>query len=183
MYCPRCGQEQISEETRFCSKCGFLMTAVNELIAKGGALPQYLATNEPKPITPRKKGLKQGGMLFLSSFLIVPILSIITIFLNAEPYVVAIAAILTFWGGILRMIYALVFESNDPAERTLEEDVYQSAQTLLYKKQDAKSLPPQQPVPTSSYIPPVAGNWRDTNDLDKIPSVTEHTTKHLKSDN
>lgn len=179
MYCPNCGQQQISEETRFCSRCGFLMTGVAELIAKGGALPQYLKADEPKPMTPRRKGLKQGGMLFLSSFLIVPILAIITIFLNVEPYGVAIAAILTFWGGILRMIYALLFESNAPDEKTLEENVYQSAQTLLNKRKESKSLP-QQSVPESSYVPPVAGNWRDTNDLNKIPSVTEHTTKHLE---
>lgn len=179
MFCPRCGQEQISEETRFCSRCGFLMTGVSELIAKGGALPQYLATNEPKGISPRKKGLKQGGMLLLSGFLIVPIIAIITAFLGAEPFVVAIVAILTFWGGILRMIYALLFESKVPNEKTLEENIYQSAQTLLNKKQEAKSLPPQQSVPTSGYVPPPAGHWRETNDLNKVPSVTEHTTKHL----
>lgn len=182
MYCPRCGQQQISEETRFCSRCGFLMTGVSELIAKGGALPQYLSSANPKPDTPRKKGLRQGGKVFLSGFLIVPLLAIISIFVNAEPFAVAIAAILTFVGGLLRMIYALIFESNDPMEKTLEENVYQSAQTMLNKRKDAKELPPQQSIPTSTYVPPTAGNWRDTNDLDQISSVTEHTTKHLKND-
>lgn len=180
MFCPRCGQEQISEETRFCSRCGFLMTGVAELIAKGGALPQYLG--KPKGVSPRKKGLKQGGKLFLSGALIVPLLAIIIVgILNFEGYLVGIAALITFLGGILRMIYALLFESNDPAEQTLEEEVYQTAQTLLNKKQDAKSLPPQS-ASASSYIPPAAGNWRETNDLNKVPSVTEHTTKHLKSE-
>ena len=180
MFCPRCGQEQVSEETRFCSRCGFLMTGVSELIAKGGALPQYLATNEPKDLSPRRKGLKQGAMLFFSGILLVPLLGIIIVgILNFEGYLVGITALLTFLGGILRMIFALLFESNHPNEKTLEENVYQSAQTLLNRKQEAKSLPPQQSVPTSGYVPPPAGHWRDTNDLSKVPSVTEHTTKHL----
>ena len=183
MYCPRCGQEQISEETRFCSKCGFLMTAVSEIIAKGGALPQYLSSNEPKPLTSRKKGLKTGGFIFLSGFLIVPLLAIISMALRVEPFAVAIAAILTFVAGLLRMIYALIFESNNPSEATLEDNIYQTTQKLMNKKQQAKSLPPQQSIPTSTYVPPVTGNWRETNDLTETPSVTEHTTKHLKTDN
>lgn len=182
MYCPRCGQQQISEETRFCSKCGFLLTAVTEIIAKGGALPQYLSSGETKPLTARKKGLKTGGFIFLSGFLIVPLLAIITIALRVEPFAVAIAAILTFVAGFLRMIYALIFESNNPSEATLEDNIYQTTQKLMNKKQTAKSLPPPQSIPASSYNPPVASNWRDTNDLDKVPSVTEHTTKHLKNE-
>ncbi len=31
MFCPQCSQEQISEDTRFCSRCGFLMTGVSQL--------------------------------------------------------------------------------------------------------------------------------------------------------
>jgi hypothetical protein len=183
MYCPRCGQQQISEETRFCSRCGFLMTAVAELIAKGGALPQYLSSGEAKPLTPRRKGLKTGGFIFLSGFLIVPLLAIISIAIRVEPFAVAIAAVLTFVAGFLRMVYALIFESNDPNEAALEDNIYQTTQKLMNKKQQTKSLPPPQSVPAASYIPPAAANWRDTNDLDNVPSVTEHTTKHLKTDN
>ena len=177
MFCPRCGQQQITEETRFCSRCGFLMTSVAELIATGGALPQYLGK---KGMSPRKKGLKQGAMLFFSGILLVPLLAIIIVgILNFEGYLVGIVALLTFLGGILRMIFALLFESSDPSDKTLEENVFQSAQTLLNKRQEAKGLPPQQSIPISTYVPPVAGNWRDTNDLKETPSVTEHTTKHL----
>ena len=182
MYCPRCGQEQISDETRFCSRCGFLMTGVAELIAKGGALPQYLSGSSNTALTQRKKGLKRGGMLFLSGFLIVPLVAVMTIAIHVEPFAVAIAALLTFVAGFLRMIFALIFESNTPDETPLEEDVYNAAQKLMSKKQKANTLPPQQTTQISGYTPPDAGNWRDTNDLNKIPSVTEHTTKHLGSE-
>src|SRR5687768_16026995 len=38
MYCPKCSQEQISNEMRFCSCCGFSLTAVRDLVAGGNAL-------------------------------------------------------------------------------------------------------------------------------------------------
>ena len=182
MHCPRCGQEQISEQTRFCSRCGFLLTGVAELMANEGILPMLTAPKDKSLSTPRKRGLRQGLFIFLLTFLFVPIVAIFTLMVRAEePFLVAITAILFFMGGLLRMAYALMFESNNPHERTLEQSVYQSAQGLLNKKPNASALPPQQSIPVSSYEPPQQGNWRDTNDLTP-KSVTEHTTKLLQKD-
>jgi hypothetical protein len=180
MFCPTCGQRQISEETRFCSRCGFLLTGVTQLIVNGGALPQVLPPAQTKAMTPRKKGLRQGAMLFMSGILIVPLLGIILVgILNFEGYAVGVAALLTFLGGILRMIFALLFESNYPYGTTLEENVLNTAQNFLGKNKTVGALPPEQSIPTSSYVPPAAGNWRDTNDLNAQPGVTENTTKFL----
>jgi hypothetical protein len=178
MYCPRCGQEQISNETRFCSRCGFLMTGVGELIANGGNTA-LTAVQAGKPDSPRKRGLKQGGFIFLLTFLVVPIVSILTVWANVEPFGVAISAILLFVGGLLRMAYALMFESNNPSDKTLEQSVYQSAQALLNQTQNPNALPPPQSIPTSSYVPPIQGSWRETNDLEPS-SVTDPTTKLLQ---
>jgi hypothetical protein len=68
-----------------------------------------------------------------------------------------------------------------PDEKTLEGRVYQSAQSLLNKAQNMKSLPQEQSIPTSAYVPPANGNWRDTNDLTPS-SVTETTTKLLRKE-
>jgi hypothetical protein len=183
MFCPACGQRQISEETRFCSRCGFLLTGVTQLIANGGAFPPPQALSPApgaKAMTPRKKGLRQGGKLFMSGILIVPLLGVIIMgILDARGYIVGIAALITFLGGLLRMIYALLFESNDPYEMTLEEEARGAAQNFLGRNKSAAALPPQQSIPASTYVPPTAGNWRDTNDLNAAPSVTENTTKFL----
>jgi hypothetical protein len=180
MFCPRCGQEQISNETRFCSRCGFLMTGVGALIANDGNTA--LITSGPAKIdSPRRKGLKQGLFIFLLTFLVVPIISILTVWAKAEPFAVSIAAIVLFVGGLLRMAYAMLFESSLPTESTLEQTVYQTAPGFLNKKQTPDALPPQQTIPTSSYMPPKHGNWRDTNDLEPS-SVTDHTTKLLEKD-
>jgi hypothetical protein len=181
MFCPRCGQEQISYETRFCSRCGFLMTGVGALISNDGNLDVFAARKPAKVETPRKRGLKQGLFIFLLTFLVVPIVTILTIWARAEPFGVVISSILLFVGGLLRMAYALMFESNIPGEPTIEQTVYQSAQNLLNKQQNQNALPPPQSIPVSSYVPPNQGSWRDTNDL-QPSSVTDHTTKLLDKD-
>ncbi len=181
MFCPQCGQEQISEQTRFCSRCGFLLTGVTELIATGGATLSHLQTLTNSSDAPRKKGLKQGLMFFLLTFLVVPIVAILSASLGIEPFVVAITAVLFFVGGILRMIYALLFESGQAGVNTLEQNVLNSAQNLLGKNKNINALPPQQTMPASTYAPPMQGNWRDTADL-AHPSVTEGTTKLLEKE-
>ena len=180
MFCPRCGQEQISNETRFCSRCGFLMTGVGDLIATGGNVVST-APNSAKPDTARKRGIKQGLFIFLLTFLVVPIVSILTIWAGVEPFGVAISAILLFVGGLLRMAYAMLFESTEPTGKTIEQTVYQTAQGILNKDQNQNALPPQSSIPVENYVPPKHGNWRDTTDLEPS-SVTDNTTKLLQKD-
>lgn len=180
MYCPRCGQEQVNEDTRFCSRCGFLMEGMIEVVSNGGLPQEVLDKKHPEAMSPRRRGLKQGGLLFLSGGVIVPILGVLTAMMNGEGYVVGIAAILTFLAGILRMIYALVFQSGVP---TLENesivDTYKKDLLGKTASENEKALPPQQtePIP-DSYQAPNAGNWRATEDLQPT-SVTEETTRTL----
>ena len=80
------------------------------------------------------------------------------------------------------MAYALMFESTTPVNAMLEENVANSAQGMLgASRMHPNALPPQQGVPLSSYGPPQAGKWRDTNELQPT-SVTESTTKLLEKD-
>jgi hypothetical protein len=181
MYCPRCSQEQVSEATRFCSRCGFLLTGVTELLAHDGVLPQIL-TAEQKKISPRKRGLRQGGIMFLLGVFVVPLVGVLSTIIRFPRGFIGLAAIVLFLGGLLRMIYALIFESSDPHEKTLEENVYQNAQNFLGRGQKQNALPPQQTIPTSGYVPPNQGSWRDTKDLVEPSSVTEQTTKLLQKD-
>ena len=177
MYCPRCGQEQISPQTRFCSRCGFLMAGVADLLAAGGNLP-VLSAPGGKGETPRKKGLKQGLFIFLLAFLVVPLAAIFTVAVNIEPFIVAISAILLTVGGLLRAAYALMFESNVPFNQLAPGEPGHTSPTLLTHQANAGALPPQQSIPAQAYAPPRAGNWRDTNDLEP-QSVTDNTTKLL----
>lgn len=178
MFCPNCGQERISTETSFCSRCGFLLTGTAELIHTGGMFP-HVQTTPVKGTSPRKKGLKQGLFIFLLTFLVVPIVAIFTIAINVEPYAVAISAIALFMGGLLRMAYALMFESSDAGAASIGNDINQ----LISRQRAAAALPPQHSVPIPADVPfrAATGTWRDTRDL-QPPSVTDGTTKLLEKE-
>ena len=179
MFCPQCGQQQVTGVTRFCSRCGFPLDGVVQLLNHGGQLPVYRAPDEPVPISPRRKGVKQGGLLLLSGALIVPILGMFASFTNATfiEILAALAAIICFVGGPLRMLYAAVFEEPAPSP----------FRPYGPPAQAPMPMHPQQfgpPVQRPALAPPparVQGAWRrpNTAELANPPSVTENTTRLL----
>lgn len=179
MFCPQCGQEKISDETTYCSRCGFLLVAVSDLLQTGGLNPLVSTPGNVAIQSARKRGLKQGLFLFLSTFLFAPLMGMISMALNIEPFPVGIAVVVCFIGGLLRMVYALMFESAESGTQTLEEKVLTGTSSL--RSATPNALPPQNAVPAPQYFAPAAGNWRDTNDLQPT-SVTEGTTKLLEKD-
>ena len=177
MFCPHCGQEQISEMTRFCSRCGFLLTGTAVVLSNNGALPQSLS-QKGSSNSPRSRGLKQGLFIFLLTFLLVPLVAIISKGLDITPVFVAITAILLPVGGLLRMAYAVMFESSVGVDAGTLPGM--EARTLQGGHPNA--LPPSRSIPASDYVSPPAGNWRDTKDLNTPASVTEETTKLLQKE-
>lgn len=174
MFCPQCGQERALTESNYCSRCGFLLTGTLEVLRSGGVIPNALPAAPTTAGSPRNRGLKKGLFIFLMSFLVVPIIAILTVAANAEPFAVVISALLLFVGGLLRMAYAMLFES--PVGVTAD-DAAAGARSFTGGHHDPHALPPQR----QAYAPPAGGNWRDTNDL-QPSSVTENTTKLLHED-
>jgi hypothetical protein len=178
MFCPQCGQQQVTGHIRFCSRCGFPMDGVIQLLGHGGILPIYRDPDDPASISPRRKGVKQGGMLLLSGAVIVPILAMFASFVNATflEILAALAAIICFIGGPLRMLFAALFEEGAP--RPFRP--YGPPAPPMH-------MPPQQfpqPVQRPVLTPPPArpqGGWRrpNTAELANPPSVTENTTRLL----
>ena len=180
MFCPQCGQQQASGAVRFCSRCGFPLDGVIQLLSTGGIVPTYRSPDDPPQISARRKGVKQGGVLLLSGAVIVPILGVLASFSNAMflEILLAFAAIICFLGGPLRMLYAAVFEEGAPNPFTAQRP-YMAAQTRPpqfspHAPQSALPSPPAQPV-----------GWRSrpiTAELANPPSVTENTTRLLDKD-
>jgi hypothetical protein len=166
MFCPRCGQERVATETKFCSGCGFLLSGTMELLMTGGVIPSMQPLSAPRE-SKRRRGIKQGLFIFLLTFLIVPIIAILTIALRIqEPFAVVIAAILLSVGGLLRMAYAAMFESAVSASG--ETTVGQ-----IPTSTEAAGLPP---AAAADFVPPASLFGRGTNDLQPT-SVTEGTTR------
>ncbi len=116
MFCPQCGQQQATGVIRFCSRCGFPLDGVIQLLGSGGIMPVYRLPDEPVPVSARRKGVKQGGVLLLSGAVIVPLLGVLASFGNSGflEVLTAFAAIICFIGGPLRMLYAGIFEEGAP---------------------------------------------------------------------
>lgn len=185
MFCPNCGQRQVSNEARFCPGCGFPLEGVGELLAHGGRIhwrPPQPTT--PQELSPRQKGIRQGAMVMLLTLLAVPFLAIFGVaLLNLPGEIVALAAVGLPVGGFLRMMYALLFESNAPALAAAPSQTYVPPPTIpnylgTPQPQQSHTLPPRQSAPVPAPARPQRYN---TGELVEPPraSVTDHTTRLL----
>ncbi|MDH3492885.1 MAG: hypothetical protein OEM82_05000 [Acidobacteriota bacterium] len=177
MYCPRCGQGQSHENTSFCSRCGFLMAGMGEFVRNGGLPVRFQSGAGPDAVSPKKKGLKQGGIMFLSGFIVVPALAILSEMFNVEPVIAGVAALVLFWGGILRMIYALIFQTGQLTAPEKAGFVDSLRETFLGKERNLGQLPQGQPGPAQQGFEAGAFSWRETDDLDAVPREGNSTNR------
>jgi hypothetical protein len=186
MFCPNCGQRQSANDARFCPSCGFPLNIVNELVAGGGRLQHWRppeAVAPPVGFTPRQKGIRQGTMLMLSTLLVVPLIAIFGVaMLDLPGELVALASVICFVGGLLRIIYALMLESNArPTADAALPAAYVPPPAIpnyLGTPVHGASLPPAQSTPVPAQARPQRYN---TGELVEPPraSVTDHTTRLL----
>lgn len=172
MYCPHCGQQQASEALRFCSRCGFPLGVIAEVLAQGGTLSTREPESQGLKMSPRQKGIRQGAMLMLSALLIVPLLIFAVIIFESEQLIplVPLSAIVCVVGGMLRMAYALMFEHTGVDSTATNF----SMPAQLNAPARNQALPPAQGTPIN--------DWRrrpETAEIIHPPSVTENTTKLL----
>ena len=148
------------------------------LLANGGILPQYLPPEGEQKISPRKLGVKQGAMILLLGVVLVPALGVLYGWTNINPFgfFAALAAVLCFIGGPLRMLFAALFEEGAPPRQ------------FMGPSYAPPPIPPP-PAARGSALPSAAVNpasqWRPRPQTAEIqpPSVTDHTTRLLeKSD-
>jgi len=164
MFCPRCGEERISQETSYCSKCGYLLTATSDLLRTDGVA--RTDSNIAKD-SPRSRGVKQGIFLIVLAAVLAPVLGLILRFgFNMMPWPMGVFLFLFAGGGLLRIFYALMFEPKHEARLSVA-----GAPTRELSAAD-----------NSEYISPLAVNGRlNTNELEPH-SVTDETTKLLKKE-
>jgi hypothetical protein len=87
-------------------------------------------------------------------------------------------SVVGIFGGLLIFLFSLFFLKKPPKNAIPSQVPYQTP--ALYGQPGA-ALPPQSSIPTSAYVQPGAGAWRDTADLEP-GSITENTTKLLEKD-
>lgn len=179
MYCPHCGQQQISDTLRFCSRCGFPLEGVIYLLDHGGMLPYQPADTDTKEMSPKRRGVRQGAILFLAGMVLVPLLGMLNSFTSGFTLLdilVPMAAIIFFLGGLMRMLFAAIFEEGAKPPAHIIPPYGAPIPARL-------STPPQSALPPAHVNP--AGSWRprpETGEIRQPSSVTENTTRLLDKD-
>jgi endogenous inhibitor of DNA gyrase (YacG/DUF329 family) len=168
MYCPNCGQQQISDEMRFCSRCGLALTGLAEWLA-GGRIQRVEEAPISEP-SPRRKNIRRAAKLMFFTGVLFPIFLVICLAVD-EGGPMIIPTILLFF-SLVWMLYARLFVSNTPRVN------YQAPQTTALGSMSARSsLPPA----TTTSIPAGRTQVR-TNELAQPRSVTENTTRFLENE-
>ena len=181
MFCPRCGQQQASEEVRFCSRCGLQLDALAEFVESGGRLASRDASEDLPALTPRQRGTRMG-LLILVAGLIFGVLAVILTAFKEDffPFLILAAFILTI--GVMRMLYGMLLEDDSArkkaARRSARDEKREAAREKKRMKPagaDArgKQLPPQRSVPASAFT----NKGGPTGEMSAPPSVTESTTR------
>lgn len=175
MHCPNCGQQQVSNETKFCSRCGMPLGVVSEVLIYGGYLPQLAELEKGKSsIWTRRNGAVFSLFWLIFWLLIMAVVfgGILDISILGELF-----SVIGIFGGLLIFLFSMFFLKKSSTPHFMPQHVPQNTPAGLYG-QPNQALPPQQSVPANAYIQPLAGSWRDTNDLQPA-SVTENTTRLL----
>ena len=174
MYCPQCSQEQVAEEMRFCSRCGFPLTIVSQLVANGGALAGF-DTEGKRQLTPRQKGVRWGSLLMIISGVLFPIVMLLTA-MKHDAAVLFFPVLLVFLVGLARFLYAKLLQPNTPVQREIPSAAGQRMAQEL-NSGPRPGLPANQSVRVSAWRQPI-----DTSEMAQPPSVTDNTTKLLSDE-
>ena len=172
MFCPQCGLQQVTEDARFCSRCGLPLSEVSGVLARR-ATPEALPEPAPpqqKQISRRRRGLKQGAYMVLAMAL----LGFLFAVTNADEDSALTIVMLGLLAAFLRMLYALVFQREkrprEAAPVVPAEALYQPPPPVMFP-----------PVPTNPV--PASRSRYNTGEIPaEPPSVTEHTTRQLEQE-
>src|SRR6476659_8596743 len=107
MYCPNCGQQQVSDEMRFCSRCGLALSGLMEWLAAGGS-PATNAYHEQVAVdSPRLKGMRRGAKLMFFSLVLFFISMAISIAIDEGAVMLLPCAL--FFISLVWILYARLF--------------------------------------------------------------------------
>ncbi len=153
------------------------MTGIEEFVRHGGQLPPALQEWDANSVSPKIRGVKQGGIMFLSGLIVVPLLALFLAgVLDVEPILAGAAAIVLFWGGILRMVYALLFQ---PHVKTSPENAgFFASLKQIFLPPSSLSADTARSLhePTTADFPNASMNWRDIDERERVPRKDNSTS-------
>ena len=183
MYCPRCGEEQVSGNLRFCNRCGLPLGLVSEVLDNGGTLPNLEQAMQKKKFFTRRNGVFFSIFWFI---LFVPFGAAFWDILEVND-LSELSAVFGLFSSILILLFSLFFLGK-PTKTSdisaISQNQQAMPQNLSGQQKNQNALPSQRMQPAQDYVSPQAGMWKapDTGDLVSPGSVTENTTKLLSKE-
>lgn len=123
MYCPRCGQQQVSDELRFCSRCGCNLDGVKAFVTEDQSVPDT-------SLSVRRRTVNLGVVSMFTTVILLSLGSLIA-------FGVMVGGNLGMAGGFLALVAALF------ANLILSSPIIRSVSALLSWEEptDGKTAP------------------------------------------
>lgn len=176
MYCPKCSQEQLSEEVRFCSRCGFSIGAVRELIASGNALT--VPGPDVQTRSCGQKAVRRGAWIMLASLAF----TLFVGFMSAIDDDFAVMLVLPFLGfiiGLVSVFYGAFWADKRALKRAAAKSLVVPTMPGQLGAPAGAELPASRMAPIESFT----GKRGETAEMiQSPPSVTENTTRLLEEE-
>lgn len=157
MYCPKCGYQQVLDDMRFCSRCGFQLAGVAELLAADGIAPAKPGILQAR--APRIS--RRGARLLFFSIVTAPVFIIFSAMFDSP--VPLLGSFFFFLAGLAHIAYQLIFGESLLLEVRKERELLSTGPEPY--------LRPAEGIPASDLF------RRETADFTSPPSITESTTK------
>ncbi len=173
MFCPRCGQQQPSDEVRFCARCGLSLVPHAALLAVGNdaaAVPAGFQSPRAPLMTARRRGMRRGAKIMFFCAVLLPAAALLAFEGDAPgPLLLVLTGGLA---GLLWLVYSWIFNDNTVpvlSRKARKELAAAGARPALGEPQ---------------FTPASVFNRQrgDTAEIYQPPSVTENTTRLLDKD-
>jgi len=153
---------------RFCSRCGFPLIVVSQLIAGDGKVPGFDEEGR-RQLSRRQKGIRLGTLLMLiSGFLACNVLWMTA--MKPDALLLIFPVLIVFIAGLARLLFALSRHENVSSKKEIE-----AASRLQFADVPARrALLEHESFPIQNRRTTV-----NTSEMGQPPSVTEHTTRIL----
>lgn len=169
MFCPRCSQEQISAEIRYCSRCGLPLADVSEALDNGG----FVDRNAAEHARGLRRSISIGILLMAASFIFFIVSLVVG---TPEPSSIVqfnlFVTLVTFMLGLGWVGHSIWRKSKSVKPQGNVSG--SSANVTLELPQ------PRVPELRGAYTQHVY--VENTREFDQVPLVPENTTKFLKEE-
>jgi hypothetical protein len=169
MFCPQCGQQQSSEEVRFCPRCGLSLAGHAALLAGDNSRAVGPSAAHVPEQTGKRIGTRRGAKLMFFSVVLFPIFFGFCFLVDSPaPLFVPLTVLLL---GLVWVIYSRLFG---------DDFIHVHRST---SRRDLKAGGVNPALGAAQFVPASLFNRQRANTSEIVPpSVTENTTSLLDKD-